>query len=65
MRLFIAIEALSGIVLLIAFLHRYRYRDLLWEAGGTQGWNSDPSLRTYFYANHQEPPEIPTIWSQG
>lgn len=36
----------------------------LWENGGAEGWNSDPRQRIYFYANYQEPPEIPTIWSE-
>ncbi|KAH7024935.1 uncharacterized protein B0I36DRAFT_249788 [Microdochium trichocladiopsis] len=39
-------------------------RTKLWQTGGDNGWNSDPSLRIYFYANHEEPPEIPLIWSQ-
>ncbi|KXJ85745.1 hypothetical protein Micbo1qcDRAFT_127414 [Microdochium bolleyi] len=41
-----------------------RSRAQLWQAGGERGWNSDPSMRIYFYANHEEPPAIPLIWSQ-
>lgn len=49
-------------------LFSYGYPDFirlsLWEEGGARHFNSDPRLRIYFYANHQEPPAIPYIWSQ-
>jgi hypothetical protein len=41
-----------------------RFRSRLWENGGAQGWNSDPKQRIYYYANYEEPPEVPLIWSQ-
>lgn len=41
-----------------------RCRTVLWQYGGTQGWNSNPLDRIYFYANHREPPRIPPIWNQ-
>lgn len=41
------------------------YRSRLWAFGGQRGWNSDPELRIYFYANYEEPPAIPLIWSQS
>ncbi|EFQ36030.1 hypothetical protein CGRA01v4_05999 [Colletotrichum graminicola] len=41
------------------------FREKLWEHGGIKGWNSNPNLRIYFYANYEEPPEIPLIWSQS
>lgn len=41
------------------------FRTVLWEAGGENGWNSNPRLRIYDYANHREPPAIPLIWSQS
>lgn len=34
----------------------------LWQDGGTLGFNSDPSLRIYEYANYREPPPIPAVW---
>ncbi|TDZ67534.1 hypothetical protein CTRI78_v002817 [Colletotrichum trifolii] len=40
-------------------------RSRLWRNGGEEGWCSNPRLRIYFYANHEEPPEIPLIWSQN
>lgn len=64
-RLFLTLEAAIALVLLVLFLHNYRYRDLLWQAGGEKGWNSDPKLRVYFYANYKDPPDVPEIWSQG
>ncbi|KAH8600900.1 hypothetical protein B0O99DRAFT_681757 [Bisporella sp. PMI_857] len=42
-----------------------RFRTKLWEAGGEKGWNSNPNLRIYFYANYKEPPPVPLIWSQS
>ncbi|KAI1415448.1 hypothetical protein F5Y13DRAFT_144430 [Hypoxylon sp. FL1857] len=41
-----------------------RFRKTLWEIGGENGWNSNPRLRIYFYANYQQPPEIPLVWAQ-
>ena len=55
-----------AIVTLVLMCHEFvsDSRAELWQVGGTNGWNSDPSMRIYFYANHEEPPEIPLIWSQ-
>jgi hypothetical protein len=39
-------------------------RSSLWEIGGNHGWNSNPRLRIYFYANHITPPDVPLVWSQ-
>lgn len=58
------------IALLITNLSLFSYgypdaaRMSLWEEGGADSFNSDPKKRIYFYANHQEPPDIPYIWSQ-
>lgn len=52
-------------VALSAHAYPDRYRSRLWENGGVEGWNSNPKLRIYFYANHREPPEIPLIWTQA
>lgn len=51
-------------LVLFAVIYADDLRTTLWEIGGDKGWNSDPRLRIYFYANHREPPEIPFIWSQ-
>jgi hypothetical protein len=61
---------LFEIVLVITNLCLFSYgyptaaRTSLWEEGGANLFNSDPKRRIYFYANHEEPPEIPYIWSQ-
>ncbi|THV54165.1 hypothetical protein BGAL_0033g00380 [Botrytis galanthina] len=39
-------------------------RNALWEEGGQHGFNSNPKMRIYFYANYLQPPEIPFIWSR-
>jgi hypothetical protein len=49
---------------LLAYGYPNKTRMALWEEGGAQGFNSNPNLRIYFYANHLDPPEIPFIWSQ-
>ena len=49
---------------LLAYGYPDTTRKALWEEGGAQGFNSNPKLRIYFYANHLDPPEIPFIWSQ-
>ncbi|KAI1382928.1 uncharacterized protein F4822DRAFT_421590 [Hypoxylon trugodes] len=41
-----------------------QFRKTLWEIGGENGWNSNPRLRIYFYANYEKPPEIPLVWDQ-
>ena len=62
--LFITELALLGLLLVLCgYAYPDRIRTALWTEGGTQGWNSDPTLRIYFYANYQTPPSIPYIWS--
>ncbi|KAH7113803.1 hypothetical protein B0J11DRAFT_619242, partial [Dendryphion nanum] len=67
--LFVAtmLEFFQAIVLLVLFACAYpdRFRTLLWRAGGAKGWNSDPHMRVYYYANYREPPPIPTIWDES
>ncbi|KAI5462870.1 hypothetical protein BGZ63DRAFT_412607 [Mariannaea sp. PMI_226] len=54
----------TATVILFSLAYPDRFRSRLWENGGEEGWNSNPKLRIYFYANHREPPAIPLIWSQ-
>jgi hypothetical protein len=42
----------------------YHLRTPLWAAGAAHGWNSDPHERIYFYADHETPPPVPSIWSE-
>ncbi|KAI3528318.1 hypothetical protein CABS01_02073 [Colletotrichum abscissum] len=62
----LCIEAVVVFAALVLFGVAYpdRFRSRLWRNGGEQGWCSNPRMRIYFYANHEEPPEIPLIWSQ-
>lgn len=64
--LLLFLEAIVCYAPLVLFILAYpdRFRTKLWENGGARGWNSDPKLRIYFYANHKEPPEVPLIWTQ-
>ncbi|KAH8847073.1 hypothetical protein MCOR07_009174 [Pyricularia oryzae] len=63
----IGLELLFSLVVLVVTCKAYpdKYRTLLWSIGGKRGWNSNPDLRIYFYANHGEPPEVPLIWTQS
>jgi hypothetical protein len=54
----------TALLMLFARAYIDDHRTLLWEAGGVQGWNSDPALRVYFYANYREMPPIPAIWDE-
>ncbi|KAI5917484.1 hypothetical protein F4810DRAFT_43243 [Camillea tinctor] len=59
-------ELLLTLFTLAWFANAYpdKYRTTLWTAGGEHGWNSNPKMRIYYYANYEEPPDIPLIWSQ-
>ncbi|KAK0753780.1 hypothetical protein B0T18DRAFT_313879 [Schizothecium vesticola] len=61
------LELTIAAVALGVFVHgrMFELRTALWTIGGQQGWNSNPRLRIYFYANHQEPPEIPFLWTES
>jgi hypothetical protein len=61
------IEAALVVINLVLFSYGYpdALRTALWEEGGSKGFNSDPNLRIYFYANYLNPPAIPFIWSQA
>ncbi|KAK2772615.1 hypothetical protein CKAH01_13911 [Colletotrichum kahawae] len=64
--LLLLLESMVVLVALALFGIAYpdRFRSRLWRNGGEEGWCSNPRLRIYFYANYEEPPEIPLIWSQ-
>lgn len=64
-RLLWYLELLLSVLLLGLLASGREDGDTLWEAGGAEGWNSDPEQRVYFYANYEQPPEIPLVWSQG
>ncbi|KAI0441791.1 hypothetical protein F4803DRAFT_522214 [Xylaria telfairii] len=59
-------EFMLACITLGLFLSAYPkdFRETLWQIGGEAGWNSNPRLRIYFYANYKVPPEIPLIWTQ-
>ncbi|KAI0202493.1 hypothetical protein F4808DRAFT_77167 [Astrocystis sublimbata] len=49
---------------LLLSVYPVEIRQTLWRIGGEAGWNSNPRLRIYFFANYKEPPAIPLIWTQ-
>ncbi|KAL0936292.1 uncharacterized protein CTRU02_208507 [Colletotrichum truncatum] len=64
--LLLCLESVVVITALVLFGVAYpdRFRSRLWRNGGEEGWSSNPRLRIYFYANFEEVPQIPLIWSQ-
>ncbi|KAH8157003.1 hypothetical protein CIB48_g11244 [Xylaria polymorpha] len=62
----LTVEFILACVTLGLFLSAYPkdVRETLWRIGGEAGWNSNPRLRIYFYANYKVPPEVPLIWTQ-
>ncbi|OJJ03480.1 hypothetical protein ASPVEDRAFT_42938 [Aspergillus versicolor CBS 583.65] len=65
-KLILTYESALVIVCLVLALHAYpdTCRTILWQYGGSEGWNSNPQDRIYFYANYRDPPPIPKIWSE-
>ena len=68
LRLFLLIATALDLLLCLTALALFTNISLndttttLWLNGGSQGWNSDPRLRVYEYANYREPPPVPLIW---
>lgn len=62
----LSFEFVLATSLLAVFASAYpdRYRSTLWHEGGSNGWNSNPSYRTYLWANYKEVPPIPLIWDK-
>lgn len=40
------------------------YRSKMWEIGYENGYNSNPNIILYAYANNRPLPKIPLIWSK-
>lgn len=66
MWLLMLVELLSLIPLLV--LHGIAqpdtWRTTMWQVGYDHGWNSDPRMILYAYANYRPLPKIPMVWSQ-
>ena len=39
------------------------YRTKFWQIGYNEGFNSNPNMILYAYANHRPLPKIPLVWS--
>ncbi|KAL6158828.1 hypothetical protein ACJQWK_03399 [Exserohilum turcicum] len=53
------------LVALFTASYTHHFRTILWQTGGTQGWNSDPQQRIYDYANYRSIPPIPLLWDEN
>ena len=52
------------LVTIFASVYPDKFRTALWHEGGSKGWNSDPSYRTYLWANYKDVPPMPIIWDE-
>jgi hypothetical protein len=59
MELFLTVAALA----LYGIADPNTYRSKLWQNGADAGFNSDPSIVLYSYANYR-PIKTPLVWSQ-
>ncbi len=41
------------------------YRTKMWQVGFDNGFNSNPNMILYAYANHRALPTVPFVWSQS
>ncbi|KAF1925518.1 uncharacterized protein M421DRAFT_69642 [Didymella exigua CBS 183.55] len=59
-------EFVLATCLLAVFASAYpdRYRTALWHEGGNKSLNSDPSYRTYLWANYKDVPPMPIVWDE-
>lgn len=55
---------LVPILVLFGIAQPDMYRTTMWKIGNVNGWNSNPSMILYAYANHVPLPNIPFVWSQ-
>jgi hypothetical protein len=62
--LLIEIPAVVPMLVLFALANPDLYRTTFWRIGYMNGWNSDPNMILYAYANHVPLPKIPFVWSQ-
>jgi hypothetical protein len=52
------------LVTIFASAYPDKFRSALWHEGGGKGWNSDPSYRTYLWANYKDVPPMPIVWDE-
>ncbi|CAK7568684.1 MAG: hypothetical protein SEPTF4163_006684 [Sporothrix epigloea] len=53
-----------GLLVLFGLAQPNTYRTLMWQIGFDNGFNSNPNMILYAYANHQPLPAVPFVWSQ-
>ncbi|KAI1128680.1 hypothetical protein F5Y10DRAFT_168912 [Nemania abortiva] len=66
MWIMIIVELALTVTLLVltALAQPDTYRTKLWQAGYELGFNSNPSVIAFAYANGKSPPTIPFVWSR-
>lgn len=57
------LAGLVPILVLFAMEQPDLYRTLFWQIGYDEGFNSNPNMIIYAYANHVPLPKIPLVWS--
>ncbi|CAK7228220.1 hypothetical protein SBRCBS47491_006828 [Sporothrix bragantina] len=54
-----------GLLVLFGLAQPNTYRTLMWQIGFNNGFNSNPNMILYAYANHVPLPTVPFVWSQA
>ncbi|KIH91904.1 hypothetical protein SPBR_01885 [Sporothrix brasiliensis 5110] len=54
-----------GLLVLFGLAQPNTYRTQMWQIGFNNGFNSNPNMILYAYANHAPLPKIPFVWSQA
>lgn len=64
---YLMIAELAGVVpmlVLMGIAQPNWFRTRFWQIGYENGWNSNPNMVLYAYANYEPLPTIPFVWSQ-
>lgn len=58
------LATIVALLVLFGLAQPNTYRTLMWQIGYNNGFNSNPNMILYAYANHVPLPTIPFVWSQ-
>ena len=58
------LATIVALLVLFGLAQPNTYRTLMWQIGYNNGFNSNPNMILYAYANHVPLPTIPLVWSQ-
>lgn len=59
------LATIVALLVLFGLAQPNTYRTLMWQIGYNNGFNSNPNMILYAYANHVPLPTVPFVWSQA